>query len=427
MVLPQQLVLNHPAHLPKKNTKIIGNTGEQINFYKKLHASSGLHVPHCNFNASQTQVVADVGPKLGMSNRVKNIYQTNNFNEINKVEEQCSNDLTPIYNNADKPTSWITVETEGGAQLVMRWASNGSYIYSYPLSITPAFNNTNNTDPNAKYIARVQFGVYSASTGLFGTHTYKFGLTTAITGISAATMVALTVGKLMNSSFMYYVEDFATLLTKAANQMNIAAEFYTPKEVQGTLVGHIDFVCNFIAYYFYSSMLHMSRIQIFNWDTYSQWTINTQAIKNANYPGLEDPSKVYITNAALSDSAFYPQGYEKPELTVGYSVYIYAGYGSATGAVTQVALQVGRAINPIEGCTYAFSNVHTGPVQNLSGAFIEPNVFLQNTKTTDWVKKQLTVSATTNSVPVTATINTATKKYTNILININKGNPQSLL
>ncbi|KAF2075339.1 hypothetical protein CYY_003368 [Polysphondylium violaceum] len=424
MVLPQQLVFNNPADLPIKNIKIIGNIGEQINDYKKLHSSPGSNVSHCNFNSIQTQAVAYGGPKLGMSNRVKNIYQTNNFNEIKNLENQCSDDLTPIYKGSENLKSWVAFMDEDATQFVIRWDNNGSYIYSFPLSITPASSYANNTDPNAKYIALVQFGVYSASTGLCGTHTYKFGLTCAIPGVSAALMIAITVGKLMNSRFMYLVNEFAILLTQAANQMNIAAEFYTPKEAEGTLAGHIDFICNFIADQFYSTMFNFSRIQIFNWDTYSQWTINTQAIINASYPaGLEDPSKVYITYAAFNGSAFYPQCLVKPDNTVGYSLYLYYGHGTS---ITQVALQVGRAINPIEGCTYAFSVPPTGPVQNLSGAFIDPQVFLQNTKTTDWVRNQLTVS-TTNSVPVTATIDHTQEKYPNIIININKGNPQSLL
>ncbi|KAF2076716.1 hypothetical protein CYY_001973 [Polysphondylium violaceum] len=421
MVLPQKIVLNHPADLPKKNIKIIGNTSEQIKFYKKLHASSGLNVSNCDFSAIQTQAVAIVGSRLGMPNRVKSIYQNNNFKDIRTLEAKCSDDLSLLYSHSNDPNYWITVEGDDGVRYTMMWDYKGSFIYSYPLSITPAFNNNDNTDPNAKYIALVQLGVYSSSTGLFGTQTYKLGLTTSITGVSAATMIALTVGKLMKSSYSYSVDQFPILLTQAANQMNIAAQFYTPKEAEGTLVGHIDFISHFVSYQFFSIRNKMSRIQIFNWDTYSQWTTNTQAIRNAKYPGLEDPSKVYITNTAFTGSTFYPYGYPKPDLTVGCSVYVYYGLPS------QVALLVERATNPIEGFTYAF-NVHaTGPTQNLSGAFIDPKVFLENTQTTDWANKQLIVAATTNSVPVTATIDNTQNDFINIIININKGNPQSLL
>ena len=54
-------------------------------------------------------------PRLFCNNRIKQIYQSNNFAEIKKLQQQAQADLQPIYDNLkrNKYNAWAKVRVSG--------------------------------------------------------------------------------------------------------------------------------------------------------------------------------------------------------------------------------------------------------------------------------------------------------------------------
>lgn len=353
-----------------------------------------------------------------MPNNIKNIYQSRNFAQIEKVESQIHADFAPIVQNitTNPKSCWVVVQSENGVQSVLTWDMEGSYFYSYPLSITPAFNNQNNTDPNAKYIALVQFGMYSASTKCVFTHQYRIGLNTLVTGIAMASIVANTVGSFITSNYSYRVDQFAQRMNNYASGQGLPFNLYTPQDAEGALVAAIDFAM----YPCTGRFTNVPAIvQAFNWDNVA-WQFTIQALKQANYPGIEqDPSK--INNNLIkcgSGTSFLPYYVQKPDIQVGYAVFLYDG---KSVGVFGVGLQSIKNKDYTKGFTYAFKSTRE---QTLSGNVVDPLSLLNDPKT---VFTKNAVSTVGGGVPISVGIDPNTEKLTNIIININKSDAQAKL
>ncbi|KAF2075338.1 hypothetical protein CYY_003367 [Polysphondylium violaceum] len=428
MVLPQQLIFNHPDHIPTHfgALKIIGTAGETIRQYRDIHAT----IPRDNCNNQGNVAIPSKTPVLSFSNQVKNIYQSNNFAQIKQLENMVNNDLTPVYDNISlyPNSAWVKVENNSGVQYYMSWSQNGA-VYSYTQPIVPSFNMSGIIDGNAKYVATTQFGIYSNSTNIIGTHSISLGLPQIAVRSSVALAVAQTFGSFVRGGLGFNASQFALRLNENASKVGLGTYFKVPKYAVGQLVESLTFTIVFVGLRALYAPEGRTRVAVFNWDNISHWQFTLQKLNGTHYPGLTDPTLLAVDTQKLSKvipPVFNQFGDHNITASVPYTVFVYQKDPESENS--SFAIQALRS-NVSHGFTYAFDRSKGKAGQYIEGTVQLPSKFLSSVGT-KWQSSPLTVAASTgDNVPISVTLDssdaTAPGQLLNVNIHINKATVKS--
>jgi len=426
-------VFNHPDHLPTHFGKlqIVGTAAQEIVKYRALHASEPQYTRLAAAPSQPTLCTPDQQPLLSCTQNVKKIYQTNNFNMMGSLEEQAQRDLQPIIDNINQfgENAWVKVQAVNGEQFYMTWSSVAS-MWSYTPSLNPSTDSDKINDPNAQFQAVCQFGSYSSSTNVAGTQSFKIGLATQILKSVCSLIIARAVSSLLPSGLSFLASTFSEAVTQSASSIGLSIlKFLTPAEFLGPLAGNILFTIVFIGLKYlweWMNRQYTIRVQVFNWDTQSDWNLTDQAKSNAVNPGL-DPSindfNLLIAKMVAPNQAVYPPDFAPRnsfDTIVHYALIVYENDSTFMEGCS-FAFQATRAIDNINGFSYAFQCPRlSNNSQYIQGAVVEPNAFLKNAAS-NW-SSFLNQQVSAGGVPIGACLDRlqgAPENLYNINIHIN--------
>ncbi|KAF2069336.1 hypothetical protein CYY_009344 [Polysphondylium violaceum] len=380
-----QVRINHPDdlanhfHLFGKLT-IVGNAVDEIQKYRATHAAAGLSTPRAvNDDSNTTNVTPAKQPALLTTSEVKAAYQTNNFAKMKDLETKANNDLLPVYTNiTDKGDSaWVKVRASNGQEYYMSWSATAS-AWSYTESIKAVNDARQAADPATKYEAVVQFGTYSASTTIAGIHSYNMGLTTMVVESVIAMILAKCISQFIADGLGFLVAQFAVRLASAAAELGLESfSFAVPEFLIGAVAGCLCFAIIFIGIAYLWNWLNKQytlRVQVFNWDTANDWTLNTQAKDNAVNPGADSDTNqlnIKIDKMTTPGNTVTPPGFgggvTSLDTVCYYSIIIYQN--SST-----FAQGLSFAFNASRDSSTGFSIAFTCPRFSDNAMYMQPSV-----------------------------------------------------
>ena len=153
-------------------------------FFKDIEIVDTDCVKNCQLLVSEglkqqridSELYTEQTPMLFCNNKVKKIYQSNNFAKIKKLEQQAQADLQPIYDNLKRSSddAWTKVRVSG-EEFYMVWSDRAS-MWVRPIDVKYA-------EDNQKYQMSFEVGTYSESTSVLGIQTYNFSVSVVLPAV----------------------------------------------------------------------------------------------------------------------------------------------------------------------------------------------------------------------------------------------------
>ncbi|MEG4918055.1 sigma-70 family RNA polymerase sigma factor [Microcoleus sp. B7-D4] len=193
-----------------RDVEIVGPAHLELPKYRAYHANAGI-----SSSPKQGEVSAESTPILLANKAVKEIYQSNDFAKIKKLEANAQKDLQAVYDNVaqNKEKAWTKVEKDG-KQFYMSWSQTGSMW---------AYTESNSLAKDGTYQAVVQVGTYSKSSQIIGIQTYNLTLSTFLVESVIAYIVARAVSSIIADGLGFLFTRFALYLAEAAAEAGLEA------------------------------------------------------------------------------------------------------------------------------------------------------------------------------------------------------------
>jgi len=412
---------NHPSDLKKisnsgrfGNLKIIGTLGDAIKRDAPLYKARGVSdtVSYGNTFSSGSQ------PQLLAPTSVQNAYRANDWNTIKSLQDKSNKDLTPLYSNfSNHPeNSWIEVQNdEDSDTYYMSWDNNGNYAWSWCSSVDAApFDPFN---PDVKFTAPAQFGVFSKSTSICGIHSYNFGTALTITKLAVSGILSLFLSKLIKQGINFLAEKLMAMVGEAATETGLSMVFTIGSYAMTALCSVAVFAIVFIGLAFLWNYLNKKFqicLSVYNWDTTNDWQIITQEISNGVNPG--EPStktlNIELPKAKLSGdqiTAISLPADIRTELKtttqsiVNYAFIVYENKQTFMEGCS-FALNVEQVNNPDVGFTYAFQCPWSdNNAQYMENTPQDPSSFLSKARS-HWSESVGPFSVNVQGIPIRAYI-----------------------
>lgn len=288
-----------------RDVEIVGSADVEVEKYRKMHLRQAR-----NAQPVSCQITGASAPVLLTNQRIRDIYQSNRFSEIKKLEEKAQKDLQPIYDNISRngDAAWTKVRSEG-KEFYMSWAQNGCMWV----------NAVNAADTNGTtYQAVVQIGTYSKSSGVLGIHSYNLTFTTVLVESVIAFIVAKALSGIVAKGLAFVVDMFAVYICQAAAKLGLQAFSCTvAASVLSTVATCLVFVVVFIGLTYLWNWLNRKytiRLQIFNWDTKNSWSADGEAYSNAKIAGSNDELAFTLPPMEEAGSIVTPPGFQPVEV-----------------------------------------------------------------------------------------------------------------
>ncbi|KAF2070921.1 hypothetical protein CYY_007765 [Polysphondylium violaceum] len=408
MVYPQKLEFNNPNHISlhlHKDVKYLGTANSYANQVLAETKTSPL-----NASITPTPVTIDDSTRIGMSNQTKAIYQSNNFNDLLKLQNEFQKDLQPLYEYISQNgySAWQRLSYGQQSVFYSVW-SNDALIWSYCYSI-----GSSNVGGVKAYQVYCKFGVQSTNTGTVSVQSFTIGVPYQFKNFSDGGLIlARGLTPFFNRGLSFDYRKFALALTQGASSfLGNDFSFYTPKENIGLTVESLVFTTIFLGLKdTVDKSVHRTRVQLFNWDPNSKYMIVGEAFSNLLSAGQGDISALSIGMDKLTYQDYNPYVFPQfitlnPDVVAPYSVHVYHNHVNTNIDFSQLALQVSQIQYPVLPVTYGFSFAANLPQlgnhgQYVVGQSIDPVKFLKQAQD-KFITKPLTITNyTDNGVPVT--------------------------
>ncbi|KAF2072512.1 hypothetical protein CYY_006179 [Polysphondylium violaceum] len=365
-------------------------------------------------------------PQLLTNDSVKKSYQTNDWKAIKQLEDKANADLNPIMDNmqnhANNLNCWIKVQddTDPSQFYYMNWDSKGNYVWCWT-SAKAAYDPFN---PDYPLSAPVQYGQYSNSTQIAGTHSYKLGLAVEnITELVISGIVASFVAKSISKGINFLATDLGPLITEAAAEMGLEFIFTIPTFALAAVCGGLVFALVFIglkALWGFLNKRFQICVSVYNWDKDNDWQIPVQSLSNGEMPGKDKSTNINLnipkqsppgTNPIKNGSSVLPPDIGSQLMhTVDYTLnYAYLIYDNPSTFMQGLgfALKVTKN-NTSTGFSYAFHCPWTAS----NGHYIEntaqdPKSFLDKAGS-HWVSSTAPLTTTVEGMPIRCYIDALT-------------------
>ncbi|KAF2072557.1 hypothetical protein CYY_006132 [Polysphondylium violaceum] len=396
------LRFNHPddLHLVTGNRfgklKYIRPLSECVKEFKESNTLKLSSKQTANF-----QVCAP--PQLFVNDRVKKIYQTNDWKAMKTLEDQASDDLDPIFENMKNKGgiySWIKVQNESGQQYYMSYDTRGNYVWCW----TSAKADFDPLNPQFPTSAPVQFGHYSSSTGISSAHSYKIGLAGQnISEVVISSIVATFVAKSIPKGLNFLSNNLGNLITEAAAELGLEFIFTIPSVAISAVCGGLVFALVFVGLKALWGVLNKEfqiNVSVYNWDPVNDWQIQAQELSNGEIPG-KDPDINNLNILAFTPAGSnvnLPAGIITAEDSVNYAFIVYDNVNPIMQGLS-FALKINKN-NTSTGFSYAFqcpwvaSNAHY--IENTAQ---DPKSFLKIAGS-HWVSSTAPLTTTVDGMPI---------------------------
>lgn len=290
-------------------------------FFKDIEIVDTDCVKNCQLLVSEglkqqridSELYTEQTPMLFCNNKVKKIYQSNNFAKIKKLEQQAQADLQPIYDNLKRSSddAWTKVRVSG-EEFYMVWSDRAS-MWVRPIDVKYA-------EDNQKYQMSFEVGTYSESTSVLGIQTYNFSVSVVLPAVVLALVLALALGELMATGLAFTVATFSLILLNVTSRLGIGAfSCMVPATAVSMVSVALVFVVAFIGIMYLLSWLNRKytiRLQVFNWDETSDWEINRAYHDNAVIAGSSDKEikNLVLRKKIEPSSTVFPPGFQPVEV-----------------------------------------------------------------------------------------------------------------
>lgn len=403
-----------------RDIEIVGPASAEVQKYKRLHAASPA------FSAcSDVPVTAESTPVLLATQVVREAYQSNNFALIKQLETDAQNDVQPIYTNISSKgaDAWTKVRS-GGKEFYMAWSGTAS-VWAYTDSITPV---TANDGSGTTYQAVVQFGTYTATGKIAGIHTYNLSLPTLVVESAIAYIVARAVSGIIAEGLGFLVARFSLFLVQAAVEIGLEGfAFSVSTAAIGAVASCLAFAVVFIGLVYLWNWLNRKytiRLQVFNWDSNSDWKVPAQYMSNAKIPGGTSDVNFTIPKLVAPGDIVTPPGFDPVvalDSVCSYAVIIWENDNTFMEGCS-MALQVTRGSSQ-DGFMWAFDCPRWSDNQQAASNGIQDPKSYRNNAPWNPNPKSFSITATPANVPVTVAVDAlsgASDNLYNSIININK-------
>ncbi|MFE0304233.1 MULTISPECIES: hypothetical protein [Bacillus] len=316
----------NPGVLPSffKDVEIIGPAHLEIPKYRESHANITEGKVNFDYTAKDS-------PGLLATKEVRKTYQTSDYKKIKEMQKIAAADILPLRENLKQhgDQAWIKVEKDG-KQFYMCWTQKAS-MWAFPENVKKISTPNGET----KYLHVVQFGTYSASTGIAGIQAYNLEADVLLEASAISLLVAIAMAGLVNSAVGYTISVLSLLLVEAAAKLGIEeAAFMVPVGVASAVtlvILSIIVVVVFIGIIQLYNFIHKEyyvNLQIYNWDAKNDWDIIRQSEGNATIPSDkpdEDTKNLSIKLKKLNE-VIPPPGFtpiEPLDCTCSYATVIW--------------------------------------------------------------------------------------------------------
>ncbi|KAF2074984.1 hypothetical protein CYY_003723 [Polysphondylium violaceum] len=418
--------VNHRDDLIKVNSnlKFIRSIDESCKFYRSLHDSSGLN-SQLNQSPGGFSLSVSSQPQLLTPNSVKKIYQSNNWKEIKKLQDQSDNDLNAIYTNfRNHPNNcWNEVEDDTtGEHYFMSWDVKGNYVWTYCASVNTINDPFN---PQGKFSGITQYGVFSKTTSICGIHSYNLTTPTLLVESVFSLILSNFISKLVKQGINFLSSSLVSLISEAAADAGLDAVFTIASAALGFICSCVVFAIVFIGISYLWNFLNKRFqicVSIYNWDTVNDCLITKQSLSNAINPGQD-----LSTNLSIKINKQLPAG-STPSIP-GFGLTLPPDIGQmlikTTESVVAYAFIVYENLQTfLQGCSFSFS-INFSSKQNSgftyafqcpwvasNGHYIEntiqdPSSFLKKARS-NWVSSTNALTTNVEYIPINCFIDSLT-------------------
>ncbi|KAF2070923.1 hypothetical protein CYY_007767 [Polysphondylium violaceum] len=408
---------NNPAHLSKhvKDAKILG---DGYRYVLQAHAAKKCTPPPLNAALTPTPVTIKETTRVGMSNEIKAIYQSNNFDKITKLQTQYQKDLLPLYQfiqqNGYNAWQAVQVDKYGDSFAFMVW-DEYAIIWAYCYSI--GMHQT--ADGVRTYQAYCQSGIQSTTTGTIGTQSYVLGVPYQFQNfIDGGWILARGLTPFFNRGLDFNYRKFGLALSEGANNSYLGYKFnfYTPPEAVGATIDALVFNVIYLGMrdQMVNTKEHRTRVAFFNWDPNNYYNIVSEASENLLSAGQGDVKEIAIAMNKMTYSDYNIYVFPKfvtlnPDVVIPYSVHVYHNHVDTSIEQSQVAYKVSQIQSFQLPNPYGFSYAANLPQLGNHGQFfvnqpLDPQQVLQKAQG-NFVTTPLTITNyTQNGTPITTSM-----------------------
>ena len=402
-----------------KDVEIVGSADHEVEKYKTQH--SALMMTNAKTNVD---VKAVSSPVLLASKSVRQAYQSNNFSQIKKMEQDAQNDLDAIYTNVSTKgkSAWTKVKKDNKT-FYMAWSKTGS-MWAY----TDSIEQSNDESGNTSYQAIVQVGSYTQTGKIAGIHTYNLTLPTLLAESVIAYIVARAVSGVIAEGLGFLVANFAMYLAEAAAEVGLESfAFFVSEAALATVASCLVFAVVFIGLAYLWNWLNRKytiRLQIFNWDNEHDWNADGQYMSNAKIAGKSNDFTFTIPKEVEPGTVVTPPGFDPVEpldAVCYYAVVVWENDNTFMEGCS-MAIKMQRE-HTAEGFMWAFDCPRfSDNKQAASNGTSDPKSYLSSVHWNN-SPKNFSINSTSNNTPVNFALDAlsgASDNLYNILINIDK-------
>lgn len=408
-----------------RDIEIVGSATQEVEKYKLLHAENFK----ARFAANQqtnVDVKAKSSPVLLASKSVKQAYQSRNYQLIKKMEQDAQNDLATVYNNViNKGNAAWTKVRKDGKEFYMSWSSKGS-MWSYTDSITPV--GTDLSTGETTYQATVQIGTYTATGKIVGIQSYNLTTTTLLVESVIAFIVAKAVSGIIAEGLGFLVARFSLLLVQAAVELGLEGfTFAISTAAIATVASCLVFAVVFIGLVYLWNWLNRKytiRLQIFNWDSESDWDVAGQYMSNAKIAGHDaDDLNFTIPKLVAPGDVIVPPGFDPVEALDAVCSYAVVIWENDNTFMEGCSMAIKTKLPDVEeGFMWAFDCPRWSDDQQAASNGLQDPRAYRNNAPWNSSPKSFSITSTSRNLPVTLGLDAlsgASDNLYNAIININ--------
>ncbi len=223
-------------------------------------------------------------PNLKTSNRVRDIYQKQDFAKIKQLEKVAQDAIQPIVDNikTNRYGAWTKVKY-GDDLFLMSWSEHGCMWVRRTDVIT--------SENGTSFHNVIEQGTYTDEGQILGVSNYNLTTNVLLPDVIISAIIAFALGDVVVEGLSFITAAFSLLMVNAASALGLEGfSCAIAATTLSTLSFALVFVVVFIGLIVLYNILHVRytvRLQVFNWDDKNDWKIADSYHDNAVIAGTD--------------------------------------------------------------------------------------------------------------------------------------------